>query len=230
MTTQKIVLVAHHAPAVVERFCSALSEAGHTCLMSASEEVIRQAVQDGRRPLSLALIDLGLSRQPFEMVRQIRHAGRRAIRVVVFAGTVSSAADVLALAATGVAYVNEHAAPAQILPALAPHLFPDSFNRRATARIPIGLPVTFRVGQSVAGAVTLDIARTGLAIRTLNPLPNSTSVQLKFRLPGTSEIEAAARVVWSDPKVGMGVTFEKVSSNDQRLINAFMEGAVGELS
>ena len=44
--------------------------------------------------------------------------------------------------------------------------------------------------------------------------------ELKFRLPGKSEIEVRGRVVWSDRKVGMGVRFERVSPADQRAIDA----------
>jgi uncharacterized protein (TIGR02266 family) len=120
--------------------------------------------------------------------------------------------------------VNEHASTPQILPALAPHLFPDNFNRRASPRVPAGVPVAYRAGLTVAAAVTLDIGKGGLAIRTMTPLARDTPVHVKFRLPGaTNEIEATGRVAWADRKVGMGIQFEHVSSNDQRAIDAFLE-------
>ncbi len=62
-----------------------------------------------------------------------------------------------------VVYINEHASTAQIVPALAPHLFPDNFNRRiesARAYRPSGV---LRAGQTIAGAVTSDIGKGGLA-------------------------------------------------------------------
>jgi uncharacterized protein (TIGR02266 family) len=121
-------------------------------------------------------------------------------------------------------YVNEHAATPQILPALAPHLFPDNFNRRASPRVILGIPVSYRSGQTIAGALTLNIGKGGLAIRTMTPLPPDTSVHLKFRLPGTGQdIEGEGRVAWSDRKVGMGIQFERIDPADQAEIEAFVD-------
>ena len=112
-------------------------------------------------------------------------------------------------------------------PALAPHLYPDSFNRRMSARMVIGVPVTYRSGDTLAGAVTLDIGKGGLAIRTMNPLPKGSPIQVRFKLPGMSaEIDAAGQVAWSDRKVGMGVQFERVSANHQRVIDEFIDERV----
>ena len=72
----------------------------------------------------------------------------------------------------------------QILPALAPHLFPDNFNRRASARRPLEMPIALRAGDVVAGAVTVNVGRGGVAIRTMQPLAEASVVDLTFRLPG----------------------------------------------
>ena len=117
-------------------------------------------------------------------------------------------------------YINEHAPSAQILPALAPYLFPASFDRRLSPRVPLGVPVSYRSGQTIATAVTLNLARGGLAIRTLSPLGPGLLVELKFRVPGKAEIDVRGRVVWADAKVGMGIQFERVSAVDQRSIDA----------
>jgi uncharacterized protein (TIGR02266 family) len=125
-----------------------------------------------------------------------------------------------------VAFINEHAATPSILPALAPLLFPDSFNRRTSARRAVGVPITYRSGDMLAGAITLDVGKGGLGIRTINPLPKGTAVHVRFRLPGaTTEIDASGHVAWSDRKVGMGVQFDKVSGDHQRAIDAFVDEA-----
>jgi uncharacterized protein (TIGR02266 family) len=142
----------------------------------------------------------------------------------VFSGSLASATQVPALSAMNVAYINEHASTPQILPALAPHLFPDNFNRRASLRIALGVPVSYQAGKTIAGAVTLDVGKGGIAIRTMNPLAKGTAVLVKFRLPGTpSEIAAQGHIAWSDRKTGMGVQFEKVSSNDQRMLETWVD-------
>ena len=222
----KTILIVHRTAAVRDRFAAALADARHAFVIADSMPSALAIATDTGTPLSLALIDLGLADDGPSFVRALREAAGRAVPVVVFAGTVSSARDVPALLALGVAaYVNEHASTPQILPALAPHLFPDSFNRRTSPRIALGVPVSYRAGPTIAGAVTLDIGKGGIGIRTINPLAIGTFVQVKFRLPGgEADIEASGRVTWGDRKVGMGVQFERIAGADQTAVDAFVDG------
>ena len=116
------------------------------------------------------------------------------------------------LAALGVAgYVNEYSAVQHILPSLAPHLFPDNFNRRGSPRVVLGIPIAYRFGNTIAAALTLNLSRGGIAIRTTSPLENDAKVRIRFRLPGSKrDIDAEGRVAWSDRRHGMGLQFEKV--------------------
>jgi uncharacterized protein (TIGR02266 family) len=219
MMPDKIILIAHREVSVRDRFAAALADARHTFVTADSAEQAVAAAQDVSRPISLAVVDIGLADDGVAWIRTMR--GELAWPVLVFAGTVRSVADARALIAVPVAgYINEHAPAAQILPALAPYLFPASFDRRLNLRVPLGVPVSFRSGQTIATAVTTNLGRGGLAIRTLNPLNPGARVDLKVRLPGRSEIEVRGRVVWADKKVGMGIQFEKVSPEDQRAIDA----------
>jgi CheY-like chemotaxis protein len=222
----KTILIAHRAAPVRDRFAAALADARHTFVVADSAASARALAADADHPVSLALVDLGLTEDGVEFVKDLREAAGRAVPVVVFAGTVPGAAVVPPLLAIGVtAYVNEHAATPQILPALAPHLFPDSFNRRTSPRISLGVPVSYRAGATIAGAVTLDIGKGGIGIRTINPLSTGTFVIVKFRLPGAeADTEASGRVTWGDRKVGMGIQFERISTIDQAAIDAFVDG------
>jgi uncharacterized protein (TIGR02266 family) len=221
----KTILVAHQSASARDRFAAALAEARHASVMAASAPAISAAIDERNGGIDLAIIDLGLSPEPMDLVADVRRAGRRLIPVVVFAGSVTSADQVIALAGLGVtAFINEHASSAQILPALAPHLFPDNFNRRANPRIPVAVPISFQAGGVIAGARTQDLGRGGVAIRTMEPLPLGTMIELTFRLPGSPrDITAEGRVAWSDRRVGMGVQFEKLSSEAQQVLNAFVE-------
>jgi uncharacterized protein (TIGR02266 family) len=229
MAPFKTILIAHRLPEIRDRFAAALADARHGYIAADSERSAREAAANHDRPISLALVDLGLAEDGVSFVRALRHDAGRALPVVVFAGTVGSADHVRALLAVNVAgYVNEHAATPQILPALAPHLFPDNFNRRASPRVVLGIPVSYRSGQTIAGALTLNIGRGGLAIRTMTPLAAGTAIHVKFRLPGSApEIEVEGRVAWSDGKVGMGIQFERVDPDDQASIDAFVEKGSG---
>jgi uncharacterized protein (TIGR02266 family) len=225
VTLDKTILIAHRQAAVRDRFAAALADARHGFVIADTEQAAREASSRAERPISLALIDLGLAEDGVAFVKALRQAAGRALPVVVFAGTLNSADQVRALLAMNVAgYVNEHAATPQILPALAPHLFPDSFNRRASPRVALGVPVSYRAGQTIAGALTLNIGKGGRAIRTMSPLAPETRVHIKFKLPGANgDIEASGRVAWSDRRTGMGIQFERVDGDGQAAIDAFVE-------
>ncbi len=220
----KTILIAHRDAGVRDRFAVALADARHKFISTDTEAAAVQAACDGSAPVSLALVDLGLAADGLAFVRALRQGAAGPLPIIVFSGSVSSAAEIPALAALEIGYINEHAGTPQILPALAPHLFPDNFNRRASMRVFVGVPISYRAGPTIAGAVTLDVGKGGLGIRTMSPLPKGTAVQLKFRLPGApAEIDAAGRVAWSDRKIGMGVQFEKISATDQRAIDTFID-------
>jgi uncharacterized protein (TIGR02266 family) len=221
----KIILVAHRRSEVRDRFAAALADARHGYVTAGSEGAVHDTLAERGGAISLALIDLGLADDGVALVRTLRERAGRQLPLVVFAGTVASADQIRALLAMNVTgYVNEHAPTPQILPSLAPHLFPHSFNRRASSRVVLGIPVSYRAGQTIAGSLTLNIGKGGLAIRTMSPLAPETVVHVKFRLPGRGqEIEADGRVAWSDRKVGMGIQLEKVEPDDQAAIDAFVD-------
>ena len=122
--------------------------------------------------LDLIVLDLRLPHASgVDLVRNIRKLDDGRLPILVFSGTVTSADEVRELAALGVAgYVNEYSAVQHILPSLAPHLFPDNFNRRGSPRVVLGIPIAYRVGNTIAAALTLNMSRGGIAIRTTSPL------------------------------------------------------------
>ena len=120
--------------------------------------------------------------------------------------------------------MNEHSSSAQIMPSLARHLFPDSFNRRISARVALGIPVAYRCGSTIASAMALNLSKGGLGIRTMNPIEVGAEVRVQFRLPRTEhDIEATARVAWSDLRAGMGLEFQDVASRDLAAIEEFVD-------
>jgi hypothetical protein len=133
-----------------------------------------------------------------ELVRSIRKLDDGRLPILVFSGTIASAEEVRELAALGVAgYVNEYSAVQHILPSLAPHLFPDNFNRRGSPRVVLGIPVAYRFGNTIAAALTLNLSKGGIGIRTMSPLEGGAKVRkMRFRLPGSKrdiDAERASR-------------------------------------
>jgi uncharacterized protein (TIGR02266 family) len=110
-----------------------------------------------------------------------------------------------------------------ILPSLAPHLFPDNFNRRSSPRVVLGIPIQYRFGNTIAAALTLNLSHGGIAIRTTSPLDAGSKVKVRFRMPGSRRDRREGRVAWSDRRVGMGIQFEIVGPANQTLIDNFVD-------
>jgi two-component system chemotaxis response regulator CheY len=222
----KTVVVADDTAFVRDRFKAALEGAGHRALpvRSAAELLLRVRADLAR--IDLLVLDLRLpNANGVEMVRAIRRIDGGKLPILVFSGTIASADEVRDLAALGVAgYVNEYSAVQHILPSLAPHLFPDNYNRRSSPRVVLGIPIAYRFGNTIAAALTLNLSRGGIAIRTTSPLEQGTRARLRFRLPGSKkDIDAEARVAWNDRRVGMGMQFDKVDAADQAAIDEFVD-------
>ena len=226
MTTTKNVIVADDTAFVRDRFATALLGAGHTAYSVKSAAELLARVRSDLDHLDLIVLDLRLPHAGgVDLVRSIRKLDQGKVPVLVFSGTIATADEVRELAALGVAgYVNEYSAVQHILPSLAPHLFPDNFNRRGSPRVVLGIPINYRFGNTIAAALTLNLSKGGLAIRTMTPLASGSKVRARFRLPGSKrDIDAESRVAWSDRRLGMGLQFEKVESADQAAIDEFVD-------
>ena len=222
----KTVLVADDTSFVRDRFRAALEEAGHRAVVVRSAVELLARVRADLDRIDLVVLDLRLPNAPgLDLVRSIRRIDSGRLPILVFSGTIASAEEVRELASMGVVgYINEYSTVQHILPSLAPHLFPDSFNRRSSPRVVLGIPIAYRFGNTIATALTLNISRGGIAVRTTSPLTPGARIKLRFRLPsGKREVDVEARVAWSDRRVGMGLQFEKVEPADQAAVDEFVD-------
>src|ERR671938_157941 len=169
----KTVIVADDTAFVRDRFRAALENAGHKAVAVKSAAELLARIRADLKDIDLIVLDLRLPHAPgVDLVRSIRKLDQGRLPVLIFSGTIASADEVRELAALGVAgYVNEYSAVQHILPSLAPHLFPDNFNRRGSPRVVLGIPVAYRFGNTIAAALTLNLGKGGVAIRTMSPLP-----------------------------------------------------------
>jgi uncharacterized protein (TIGR02266 family) len=223
VTGAKTVLVADDTAFVRDRFKTALEAAGHRAItVGTGGELLAELRNDV--PIDLIVLDLQLPQSAgVELLRTVRSVGRQR-PVVVFSGTIPTAEDVRKLGALGVAgYVNEYMASQHIMPALAPHLFPDNFSRRANPRVSVAIAVAYRFGNTIATATMLNVSHGGLAIRTTTLLEPGADIKVHFRLPGASrEIDAGARIRWADRRFGMGAEFITIDDASQQAIDEFV--------
>jgi uncharacterized protein (TIGR02266 family) len=223
---EKTIVIADDTAFVRDRFRSALENAGHkaVAVKSAAELLARVRADVGH--IDLIVLDLRLPHAPgVDLVRSIRKLDDGKLAILVFSGTIANADEVRDLAALGVAgYVNEYSAVQHILPSLAPHLFPDNYNRRGSPRVVLGIPIQYRFGNTIAAALTLNLSHGGIAIRTTSPLEAGAKIKIRFRMPGSKrDIDAQGHVAWSDRRVGMGIQFEQVEPAHQAIIDNFVD-------
>jgi uncharacterized protein (TIGR02266 family) len=222
----KTVVVADDTAFVRDRFKTALEQGGHRVVTIRSAAELLATVRADLSSIDLLVLDLRLSNSSgTDLVSAVRALDSGRLPILIFSGTIGSAEEVRALASLGVVgYINEYSAAQDILPSIAPHLFPDNFNRRTSPRMVLAVPVQYRFGNSIAAALTLNLSHGGLAIRTTSPIEAGTRLQVRFRLPGaSSEIDAEARVAWSHPRVGMGIQFDSVDAASQTQIDNFVD-------
>jgi CheY-like chemotaxis protein len=141
--TAKTVVIADDTAFVRDRFRSAVENAGHKAITVKSAAELLARVRADLAQIDLIVLDLRLPHAPgVELVRSVRKLDDGRLPILIFSGTIASADEVRDLAALGVAgYVNEYSAVQHILPSLAPHLFPDNFNRRSSPRVVLGIPI-----------------------------------------------------------------------------------------
>jgi uncharacterized protein (TIGR02266 family) len=226
LATVKTIVVADDTAFIRERFQSALEERGYQTIAIRNGSELRHRVRADLDQIDLVLLDLRLPQSHgVELVRALRRIDAVRPRIIVFSGTIATADEVRALAMLGVSgYINEYMAARHILPALTPHLFPDHFSRRSGPRVVLGIPVSYRHGNTIANGVTLNVGRGGLAIRTTSPLDVGTIVKTRFRLPSARmEIDGESRVAWIDRRLGMGLQFMQIDSAPQMALDQFVD-------
>jgi CheY-like chemotaxis protein len=222
----KTVIVADDTAFVRDRFRSALEAAGHKAVVIESATELLARIRADLAHIDLIVLDLRLPHAPgVDLVRSVRELDDGKLPILIFSGSIASADEVRELAALGVAgYVNEYSAVQHILPSLAPHLFPDNFNRRSSPRVVVGIPIQYRFGNTIAAALTLNLSHAGIAIRTTSPLDSAATIKVRFRMPGSKrDLDAEGKVAWSDRRVGMGIQFEKVEPAHQTIIDNFVD-------
>ncbi len=218
------MVVAIDAPDVVGRFAAALGGAGHRVIGAGHARELFRVVESTAASVDLIVLDVGLEADPPRIVERLRQVEPRA-PIIAFSRSIRSARDVRELAGLGVErYIDEHVAAERILPALAPLLSPNSFDRRTSRRRTLGIPAALRCGGTIVPVFTLNIGSGGMAVRAMTALTAGARVTVRFRLPRPQrDIEVAARVVWSDRQSALGLQFEDVATADQAAIDEFVE-------
>ena len=224
----KTVVIADDTAFVRDRFRAALENAGHKAIdgqerggaAGARPRRSRADRSDRARPAAAARA------RASSWSASIRKLDDGRLPILIFSGTIASADEVRELAALGVAgYVNEYSAVQHILPSLAPHLFPDNFNRRSSPRVVLGIPDPVPVRQHDRGGA--DAQPEPRRHRDPHDEPARRRVARSRSGSACPDPSATstprASVAWSDRRVGMGIQFETVDPANQTMIDNFVD-------
>ena len=169
-----------------DRFKAALDTAGHRAMMVKSVAQLLAHVRADFDDLDLIVLDLRMPHASgVELVKRIRKLDSGRLPILVFSGSVTSVEEVRELAALGVAgYLNEYIAVEHILPSMAPHLFPETFNRREQPARRDGHPGLISGRQDHCGRAGAQLEPRRRRDPDQNPPVRGTAMKLKFALPG----------------------------------------------
>jgi len=104
----------------------------------------------------------------------------------------------------------------------------DASERRGTRRHPfVALAELIGVGnnQRVA-AQTTQLSATGCYLGAVNPYPEGARIKIRLKKDGET-FESGARVLHVHAEFGMGVIFEDVSPEQQRILDSWLDKARG---
>jgi type IV pilus assembly protein PilZ len=99
-------------------------------------------------------------------------------------------------------------------------------ERRRTERAPVVVRIEYATVDALFSDFTRNINEGGIFVETDEPIPLDEKVELKLRLPGSSElVHATGRVVRIEPTTptspgGIAIEFEQLDANARELINA----------
>jgi len=104
-------------------------------------------------------------------------------------------------------------------------------KRREDPRVDVDLEVQYRTAQEFTAAYAKNISGGGVFIRTQQPLPLNSEVQVRFTLPGVSRpFVVRGLVVWTNPypsrssfPPGMGIKFMELEPEAKEIIARFVK-------
>ena len=96
-------------------------------------------------------------------------------------------------------------------------------RRRATR---YSLVVTAEVIEASSGKKltgrTSDVSRTGGFVDSLDPFPEGSAVRIVLT-HGNDRFESLAKVVYSNPRLGMGISFESPGEDQLAILDGWFE-------
>ena len=125
-------------------------------------------------------------------------------------------------------YINEYTGAQHIVPALAPHLFPDEHNRRSSPRVGLGVPVSYRVRQHHRARAEPQHQQGWVGVAHDQPARDRRGGEAA--VPAAEGAGTISRPTPVSPgpieRVGMGLQFTRIDPSDQAALDAYVQCAL----
>ena len=102
-------------------------------------------------------------------------------------------------------------------------------EKKRAPRLPVYMEVAYQSGDKYVTNYLFNISRSGAFIQTPDPFDPGTQIDISFHIPGLSgSFNVMVTVTWNHGpersfRPGMGVRFDKMSSEDRRRLDDFLE-------
>ena len=116
---------------------------------------------------------------------------------------------------------------------------PGESGARKNVRAPISIPVTYRAGDKEMGGLSYTLSRGGVFIKSPEPLPENTVVEMTLTLPDEAQAilvqgEVVNRVSSDEAREksgisGMAIVFRNIRTVDQRRIDRFVRSRARQI-
>lgn len=104
-------------------------------------------------------------------------------------------------------------------------------QKRKHPRARLKIEVSYKTADVFTSNSSINISKGGIFIKTPNPPPMGTQLDLEFKLPDSGKtIQAAGEIVWcqhtstkSSLPAGMGIKFRQISPDDLREVSDYVK-------
>jgi len=216
------------------RLSEILTDGGHEVLAAKNGRELVQNIVNDKNGIDLLILDLHMpDMDGFEVLEWMGENGYKdKFPVLVITGVYDPLEVMDKLKKFGVArLISKAYSPEHIIFMVNNVLYRDlTASGRKRARVPVSLPVDFKIGDRSLTGFILNLSDNGLFLHTKEELLSGTMVQLVFALPGSEKVMKMHGLVrWSASKQagkvpfgGSGVMFAEIAEEDHDDIVAFV--------
>ncbi|MEK7313032.1 MAG: response regulator [Deltaproteobacteria bacterium] len=238
--TSKNILLADDSVFFRTKLSAILTEAGHRVRFASDGREVIKEIQIDSKGIDLLVLDLQMPEVDgfgvLEWINNNGFKGKFPVLAVTGVYDVSEIFDRLKdMGASGL--MTKGFTPEQVVFWVNKLLFPQTAAERGEDRIPISIPVDFKVGNIDYTGFLLNLSANGLFLHTRIELLPGAMTALKFSFPGIERIiNVKGMVKWIIPQNssrtlfgGAGIEFTSILPEDREIVKNFVNAELKKM-